>query len=84
MSFNPALEVTSTGTLSIGRSPSKSLSILSVGVTGTLGVYLGDTFYPQAVGAIADGEMLTFDCGVGRIVGIEVTGGTGIISSSAV
>lgn len=84
MSFNPSLEVTTTGELSIGRSPSRSLSILSTGVTGTLGVYLGGTFYPQSDGAISDGEVLIFDCGVGRVVGIEVTSGTGVISSVAV
>ena len=82
--FKPALPVTTTGQLSLGQSPSKSLSILSVGVSGTLGVFLNGTFYPNAEGAIAPGEMLVFDCGVGREVGISVTSGTGIISSSAV
>lgn len=82
--FIPSLEVTTTGELTIGPSPHKSLSILSAGVTGTVGVYLGATFYPHADGAIADGEMLTYDVGVGRVVGISVTSGTGVISSAGV
>lgn len=82
--FIPSLAVTTTGQMEIGRSPHKSLSILSIGVTGTIGVFHGGIFYPHHDGAINDGEMFTFDCGVGRVVGIEVTAGTGTISSAAV
>lgn len=82
--FVPSLKILTAGQKRVGMSPSKSLSILSVGVVGTLGVFYDDVFYPHPDGAIEAGGMLTFDCGVGREVGINVTSGTGVISSAGV
>ncbi len=82
--FKPFLEVTTTGEQEIGRSPGGSVSIASVGVTGVVGHYVGTTFFPHIDGAITPGEMFTYDVGAGRVLGINVTGGTGAISTAKV
>lgn len=82
--FNPWLEVSATGIQSIGRSPHGSVSILSDGVVGTIGVFSGDNFKPHPDGAIVDGGQFTYDCGAGRELGIDVTSGTGTISTAKV
>ena len=82
--FKPWLEVSTAGVQSIGRSPYGTVSVISDGVSGTVGVYVGSTFKPHTDGAITDGDMFTFDCGAGRELGVNVTSGTGIISTVAV
>ena len=82
--FTPWLEVDSIGEKNAGASPHGSVSVLSNGVTGVVGVFSGGVFNPHADGAIAPGEMFTFDVGAGREIGIDVTGGTGSISIAKV
>lgn len=82
--FIPFLEVTASGEQKIGKSPAGSVSIASDGVTGTVGHFTGETFFPHADGAIASGEMFTYDIGAGRVIGIDVTSGTGAISTAKV
>ncbi len=79
--FKPFLAVSSTGIQSIGKTPSGTVSIASDGVTGTVGVFVNGNFKPHPDGAIADGTMFTFEVGQGREIGINVTAGTGGIST---
>lgn len=82
--FKPWLEVSTTGVNSAGRSPYGRVSVISEGVVGVVGVYVGANFYPHPDGAIASGGMFSFDCGVGRELGINVTSGSGVISTAKV
>lgn len=79
--FKPWLPVTSTGVHAIGVAPSSSVSIVSVGVSGTIGVFVNGTFRPDTNGAIVDGTHITFASGKSRKIGIDVTSGTGGIST---
>lgn len=82
--FKPWLEISTTGVNSVGKSPYGRVSVFSEGVVGIVGVFMGTNFYPHPDGAIDSGGMFSFDCGVGREVGINVTSGTGIISTAKV
>ena len=84
MKFTPWLVVNSVGVKSAGKSPSGTVSVLSDGVTGVVGVFSSGAFKPHPEGAISDGLMLTFDVGAGREIGIDVTSGTGSISIAQV
>ena len=82
--FTPYLAVSSTGILPIGMSPHGTVSILSDGVIGVVGVFINGTFKPHVDGAIAGGEMFTYECVNGRELGIDVTSGAGTISTAQV
>lgn len=82
--FKPWLVVDSIGIKSIGKTPSSSVSIVSDGVTGTLGVFINNTFKPHTDGAVVDGTMITFEVGEDREIGINVTSGTGGISTAEI
>lgn len=84
MNFIPWLVVTSNGEKSIGNSPYGTVSVFSTGVAGNVGVIFKGVFTPHPDGAITDGEMFTFEVGAGREIGINVTGGTGAISTAKV
>lgn len=82
--FKPWLEVSSVGVQNIGRSPYGSVSILSDGVSGAVGLISGGQFVPISGGALEDQSIVTIDVGVGRELWINVTGGAGTISTSHV
>lgn len=84
MKFIPFLNIAGAGEYIIGKSPFGAVSIASDGVVGVVGHFIGATFYPHADGAIAAGEMLTYEVGAGRVLGISVTSGAGAISTAKV
>lgn len=69
------------GENNLGSSNVGAVSIMAVDCAGTVGVYVSGVFYPHPDGALAAGEMLTFECGSGRALGFNATtGGTLTIS----
>lgn len=84
MKFKPWLAVTTTGEQEIGSSPYGTVSVLSSGLVCTVGVIIGTTFVPHPDGDLAAGEMLTFEVGKGRRLAVDVTSGTGAVSTSEI
>ena len=63
----------SIGENNLGQSPYGTISVGCTDSAGTVGFYEGATFFPHPDGAIATGEMLTFEIGRGRVIGFNAT-----------